>query len=109
MVLGGVSLEKWAVTAFGGETTFIQRLEAISLIFSLISNFSLISLRIFLRFKAFFLWKTTFILRFKAFFFVKDNFFFYDSKHFFVKDNFYPDIWVNPILKALACEVSDRL
>ena len=75
MVLGGVSLEKWAVTAFRGETTFIQRLEAISLIFSLISNFSLISLRIFLRFKAFFLWKTTFILRFKAFFFVKDNFF----------------------------------
>ena len=29
VVLGGVSLEKWAVTAFRGETTFIQRLEAI--------------------------------------------------------------------------------
>ena len=29
MVLGAVSLEKWAVTAFRGETTFIQTIEAI--------------------------------------------------------------------------------
>ena len=60
VVLGGVSLEKWAVTAFRGETTFIQTIEAIFR--GVVDNFSPKIQSIF------FSWKTTFILGFKAFF-----------------------------------------